>query len=77
MQIYQKKAQQTISYYLIKYPQKKKKFIDPSIKKSIKPCDYSSSPEFHTMINVNCDMRYAPEGDYSSAIKKFLNALIS
>jgi hypothetical protein len=53
------------------------KFIDPSIKKSIKAYDNSASPEFHTMINVNCDMRYSPEGDYSSTIKKFLNALIS
>jgi hypothetical protein len=77
MEIYEKKAQQTLSYYLVKYPQKKKMFIDPSIRKSIHLCNYSQSPEFNTMINVGCHMKFESSGIYFSSVKKFINALIS
>jgi hypothetical protein len=29
------------------------------------------------MVNLGCDMRYEPSGNYFSAIKKFINALVS
>jgi hypothetical protein len=44
MELYEKKAQQALNFYLVKYPQKKKVFIDPSIRKAIRPCNYSQSP---------------------------------
>lgn len=41
MEHYERKSQDTLSYYLSKYPQKKKIMVDPSIKSLVQPCNYS------------------------------------
>lgn len=55
MEYYERKAQETLSYYLSKYPQKSKLMIDQSIRKQVKQCDYSRCPDYNTPKNLGCE----------------------
>jgi hypothetical protein len=58
MNLYETKSKKTLEYYLRKYPQKDKLFIDDASIKDIKPFDYSSDPKFNIMMNVGFEMSY-------------------
>jgi predicted metal-dependent hydrolase len=58
MKLYETKSKQTLEYYLRKYPQKDKLFIDNALIKDIKTFDYSSDPKFNIMFNMGFEMSY-------------------
>jgi hypothetical protein len=58
MKLYETKSKKTLEYYLRKYPQKQKVFIDNALIKDISSFDYLTDPRFNTMSNIGFEMPY-------------------
>lgn len=58
MDFFESKIQETMQYYLTKYPQKKKVFIESSIKNKIRSFNYSGVTSFNMLGNLKCFFNY-------------------